>query len=177
MKYEQAYRSEGYGAFELGIDIRVAAPAGVTDEVSRAAYKAADILEQAITRDFFANNKDAQERAESERRQLLACFGAVPIFTESIPNGYCDRSCCEHLPWFKVATPVGYIRVGWRKRVIVIDWSDAPLVSAKAEELFPDEDVTKEGRLIHAWSYEKAREYLDLIFKAGTVKIGVAEVK
>lgn len=164
MDYEQLYKSEGIGgAFDLGIDIKVSSPVGVTEGVSLAAYKAAALIEQAITRDFFANNKEAQERVRLERLELLACFPEGHIFVRPIPNGYCGRACCEHKPWHQVTTRIGVITVGWRKRVISIDWSDTT-VAAKAAELFPDEDVTKIDRLIHAWSYEKAREYIAKLF-------------
>lgn len=164
MDFIQLYKSEGHGAFSVGIDIKVAAPAGKTEGLTAAAYKAAHILEEQITRDFYANDKDAQERARLERLELLACFPEPHIYVQPIPNGYCNRACCEHRPWFQVTTRIGVIRIGWRKRVILIDWI-ASAVTAKAEELFPDEDVTKDGRMIHAWSYDKAREYLAVIFK------------
>jgi hypothetical protein len=168
--FEQVYKSEGYGAFPCGIDIRIASPEGATEGVQRAARQAAELLEQQITRDFYANNTEAQERARTERRELLACFPSEPIFVQPIPNGYCDRACCEHLPWFQVTTRIGVITLGWRKRVINIDWI-ASTVTAKADELFPDEDVTKFERTIHAWGYEKAREYIGVLLnvpEAGT---------
>lgn len=170
MKYEQAYKSEGFGdPLYIGVDLKVASPVGVTEGVRLAAYKAAALLEDAVTRDFYANDKEAQKRAAEERQLLLACFGPAPIYAEPIPNGYCHRACCEHRPWFKVATPIGYVRIGWRKRVIVVDWSEAPLVLSTAEKLFPGEETTKDGRMIHAWSYEKTREYIAALFAEANI--------
>lgn len=163
MEFEQLYKMEGVGdPLSLGIDIKVHAPAGKTEGLTMAAYKAAHILEEQITRDFYANSKEAQEYAASVKCQLLACFPEGHIFARPIPNGYCDRACCEHKPWYDVTTRLGVIRIGWRKRVIAIDWKDST-VTAKAEALFPAEDVTKYERTIHAWGYEKAREYLRVL--------------
>ena len=64
------------------------------------------------------------------------------IFVEEIPNGYCNEPCCSRLPWFIVTTPVGHIKIGWRKRVINIDWTNT-LQKKNGHELFPNEDVTK----------------------------------
>lgn len=166
MDYQQAYKSESLGdAFSVGIDLRVASPVGVSEGVTRAAYKAAELLEEAITRDFYASDKEAQERAAEERRQLLACFGSALIYVEPIPNGYCNKACCEHRPWFRVTTKIGPITIGWRKRVIVVDWNNSVL-NEEAQKLFPDDQTTKAGCMIHAWSYEKAREYLAALFAA-----------
>ena len=92
-------------------------------------------------------------------------FGDEAIYVEEIPNGYCSRYYCKHLPWFVVTTRIGRFKIGWRKRVISIDWSQCPNTKT-AEELFPQENVTKDERLIHAWSYEKAKEYIAAIIVA-----------
>ena len=89
-------------------------------------------------------------------------FGSETIYVEEIPNGYCNRYCCKHLPWFVVTTKVGRITIGWRKRVINIDW-EGSAITKKANELFPQEDVTKGDKLIHAWGYEKAKEYIGVL--------------
>jgi len=60
---------------------------------------------------------------------------------------------------WKLTTRVGRFKIGWRKRVIHIDWKDSK-VDLTAEQLFPEEDTTKDGRMIHAWSYKKAGEYV-----------------
>lgn len=58
-------------------------------------------------------------------------------------------------PWWFVKTPYGWIEIGWRKRVILIDWTDC----GGPHEVTAD-DVTKHGTLVHAWSTAKALEYL-----------------
>lgn len=97
---------------------------------------------------------------------------------ELLPNGYCNQDCCKHIPWFKFHTSDGDIIIGWRKRVISIEWQEdfKPFDMA----IFNGENVTKwcenfshipksinHGMLtttgkrgIHAWSREKAIEYL-----------------
>ena len=66
-----------------------------------------------------------------------------------------------------ITTRIGHIKMGWRKRVISIDWSGTE-VQAKAQDLFPTEDVTKLEKSIHAWTEEKAAEYLDKLHAAFT---------
>lgn len=58
-------------------------------------------------------------------------------------------------PWWLVLTDYGMIRIGWRKRVIEIEWSDT-----KCAFYATKDDVTKEKYLVHAWNYAKAVEYL-----------------
>jgi hypothetical protein len=67
-------------------------------------------------------------------------------------------------PWYKVTTRKGVITLGWRKRVIEISWE--PSVNNEADELFPGEDVTKIGRTIHAWGYDKAKQYISRLLSS-----------
>lgn len=82
---------------------------------------------------------------------------------ELLPNGYCNQDCYSHIPWFLFHTIDGDIIMGWRKRVISIEWQEN-YKPFDMTELFDTEDVTKwekDGkRGIHAWSNEKAYEYL-----------------
>jgi hypothetical protein len=73
-----------------------------------------------------------------------------------IPNEYWSgiRMCAEN-PWWLVQTNIGMIKIGWRKRVIEIDWSTTLLRSIVTED-----DVTKESTMVHAWTKEKAISYL-----------------
>lgn len=64
-------------------------------------------------------------------------------------------------PWWLAETPFGNIVIGHRKRVISIEWSHT---GAKID--FPDKDVTHNADGCHAWSVEKAIEYLKLLAAA-----------
>lgn len=65
-------------------------------------------------------------------------------------------------PWMRVHTPKNIITIGWRKRVMVVDWSESTLNVTTS--IFAEEDVTKGEKMIHAWSEEKAVEYLRKIW-------------
>lgn len=127
-------------------------------EIGWKAREAVDALIQEIDAARAQMNPEAIERAKTEKEKILACFPS-PIFVEEIPNGYCSRGCCRHLPWFIVTTSVGRFKIGWRKSVINIDWSET-IGTDQADPLFINENVTKGVKYIHAWSYEKAREYI-----------------
>ncbi len=92
-------------------------------------------------------------------RTLTPMLSPAAIYVEEIPNEYCSGACCVNRPWLIVTTPMGRIKIGPRKRVISISWEDS-LIKQTAQELFPGEDVTKDGRTIHAWGIDKAREYV-----------------
>ncbi len=124
-------------------------------------------FQNSLTQEIIAYNisKDPlkTEHAKIERQGLLYCFYSNPVinacYVEEIPNGYCNQGCCRHLPWFIVTTQVGRIKIGWRKRVVEINWSDTTGTKT-SEELFKDEDVTKGNKMIHAWDLNKAKKYI-----------------
>ena len=160
-KYRLLASTESAGTYGwFGIKILVATELLNLDQeaIRYAGYEARDGITAAIMSAVVSENLEAQEHRRKEREDLLGLF-VQPIYAEEIPNGYCSQWCCKHLPWFIVTTTVGRFKIGWRKRVISIDWSDSK-VAKTAKELFPDEDVTKDGRLIHAWSLDDARRYI-----------------
>lgn len=65
-------------------------------------------------------------------------------------------------PWWFVKTQYGWIEIGWRKRVVSIDWSDTPL-----RIVVTDRDVTKGGHFVHAYSYPEVVEYLTTLARHG----------
>lgn len=69
-------------------------------------------------------------------------------------NGHYEEIRRES-PWWLVRTPFGLIEIGWRKRVISIDWENTDLRGQVT-----DDDVTKSETMVHAWSYVKALTYL-----------------
>jgi len=58
-------------------------------------------------------------------------------------------------PWFWVETPKGRIKIGWRKRVINIDWSKTAL-GATGGDIVEDPKVTHGHTYVHAWGPDKA---------------------
>lgn len=99
---------------------------------------------------------------DQERLEIVTLFHAAqlaPIHIKMIPNEYCGRHCCYGKPWFVVTTRVGPIKIGQRKRVTNIDWSESD-VKSTAAQLFASEEVTQGDKYIHAWNFQKAKEYL-----------------
>lgn len=83
----------------------------------------------------------------------------------AIPNEYWGtieayKEIAEKNPWYLVMTPKGNIKIGPRKRVIDIDWSDTNI-----RKILSSDDVTKETDYIHAWTLDKASEYLNELGK------------
>jgi hypothetical protein len=169
-KYKQAWFQEcEYGSGRsVGIKVLIAGADVENKEIQRAAREAVDTLEHLIECQRWANDPDVQLRKETQRQELLALFQGRDIYVEEIENGYSTRDpWYSQFPWFKVTTNKGVITLGWRKRVVSIDWTGPTLRSCK--QMFPTEDVTKfdgpdeHSGSIHAWSLEKAQEYITRI--------------
>ena len=97
-------------------------------------------------------------------RSLVGIVYKDEDFTfDLLPNGYCHRECCSHIPWFMFHTIDGDIKIGMRKRVISIEWQPN-YKPFDMEKLFGEEQSTKwiEGgrRGIHAWSRDDAFRFL-----------------
>lgn len=167
-KMLHGFESIGSVTGELGIKIMIAKSGLIDadlqdDELLNIAYKALDDLKNQLIAVVIARDPEAQVKAKREREELLELFGDRPIFVEAIPNGYWNNDGhFRHLPWFIVTTSVGRIKIGWRKHVINIDWTET-VGTRTAEELFPSESVTKGERMIHAYGYGKARQYVEAI--------------
>lgn len=87
---------------------------------------------------------------------LLADIAVLKVW--ELPNQYWPEAYAEERarsPWFLVKTPVGMLQIGWRKRVLSIDWTDTPV-----RQVITPDDVTKDQCMVHAYSYAKAMEYL-----------------
>lgn len=101
------------------------------------------------------------KRAELDALLLLA--GILPVSIHELANQYwpdCDAYAKvrrDH-PWWLVVTKAGPVEIGWRKRVISINWS-----ATQIRDIFTTDDVTKDDTLVHAWSNAKALEYLTKI--------------
>jgi hypothetical protein len=117
--------------------------------------------------EFFVTERlQLEMTTHDEILEVVRKAGSQVAVMHAIPNQYCQ---CEHCaPWFVVETPLTPmseglkgLTIGWRKRVINIQL-DNPAINFV--ELFPKENVTKGSDYIHAWGYEKAEEYLRVVF-------------
>lgn len=168
--FKQAYRAEHhfsgkYGHF--GLQIKIAIPREFCGEDNRIMDQVAEEIQEAIMRTTVARDPEEQRQRDEEQKKFMECFGNRNIFAEAIPNQYCPRWCCSMKPWYKVTTSRGIITVGWRKRVIHLEWEPRVTGGVNADTMFPNEkvygdvDVTRYDCVIHAYGYEKLTEYLN----------------
>lgn len=163
--WPRVHFSHRSGQSECGTELFVQLGRPLTEADEDIIGEAMRAMEQELLAESTRNHPDNIEwkkRWLSEARMMFTLAGMAPIYVREIDNKYCGPKCCPHRVWLLVTTRAGVIEVGWRKRVIVIDWS-ASDVTKTAADLFADENVTKGDRMIHAYSYEKATEYLTKI--------------
>jgi len=104
------------------------------------------------------HNEYVAEITDTKVRELFVGFENVRLMR--IPNEY--HNDIDALPWYLVATDVGNFKIGWRNRVINIEYTTIPL---DFNRLFDSTklSVTVGSNYIHAWSYEQAKEFLTTI--------------
>ena len=107
------------------------------------------------------------ELSEKELSALFTLAGIEILRKWPIQNQYWGTSDEDmpnpHCGWL-VKTPAGLIEIGWRKRVMSIDWSDT---NVRAE--VTKDEVTKDEHLVHAYTEEKALEYLKELRRQMTI--------
>ncbi len=97
-----------------------------------------------------------ESRAEAESICTLA--GLPPERMWELANGYwplAPQYDEARRPWWLVQTAIGLIRMGWRKRVMSIEWDATP-----HRCVVTIDNVTKDDTMVHASSVAKAVEYL-----------------
>ncbi len=102
---------------------------------------------------------------KEEAQSIFVLAKIIVMDIRPLPDGYgyppTDERYFSTLPekvWWFVKTPSGWVEIGWRKRVISINWSDTNI-----KKIVTQDDVTKNDWIVHAWSVEKAIEYLSVI--------------
>lgn len=89
--------------------------------------------------------------------QLFREAGFQHIAMNETRNRYHGDGDADIGPWFLVATEKGFYVIGWRKRVIHIEWGGIKT----PDGLFADQgNITRGLQYIHAWGQAKAVEYL-----------------
>jgi hypothetical protein len=164
-EFQKIYNHETYmNGKPLGVKILIACGREPTEVERNIAWKAGELVFNEVWKQQTLSDPESQANAAQEKQEILGLFGTNNLYVEEIPNGYCNSPCCCNKPWFIVTTSIGRIKIGWRKRVLAIDWSDSKQ-KKYANDLFPNENVTKGEHDIHAWGYEKAKEYIQILLK------------
>lgn len=99
------------------------------------------------------------------KKYFEACFMLAGFEYTNIYEVLNEYDGDLNAPWYLFRTEFGLIKIGWRKRVISIDWSDCKFdrEKDKFDQVIFKDDVTKWPTGIHAWGYHKAIEYLMIL--------------
>lgn len=95
-----------------------------------------------------------QSLTQDKIRALFVLANIDVLEVTAIDNEY-SPSLIDTAPWFKVLTSIGTIKIGNRKRVTVIDWTDTDV-----RHVVTEDHVTKSDSMVHAWSVGKVVNYL-----------------
>jgi hypothetical protein len=112
--------------------------------------------------------EEMRRESRDEVTAILTLAGLPPVRMWELANGYWpDAPTYDDVrrPWWLVKTAIGLIRFGRRKRVLEIDWQETGV-----DVVVTDDDVTKESTMVHAWSTEKAVEYMKRLREIATRK-------
>jgi hypothetical protein len=110
--------------------------------------------------------KSSREEAES----IMKLAGFTILQTWELANGYWpDATVYDAVrrPWWLFLTGIGPVQLGWRKRVMHIQWD-----ACKVRGIVTTDDTTKEPTYVHAWKTEKAVEYLKALRKMAVEQSG-----
>lgn len=105
------------------------------------------------------NENDKRYDHATELVELFRAAGLKIKHVEVVNNQYSGDVFYYKYPWVIVTTEKGPLKIGWRKRVINLDWSESDIKS-NGEVLFSEEKTTKGDRYVHCWGYNKAAEYI-----------------
>jgi hypothetical protein len=170
MTIQTLYKTESYGGYDNHFYLNIEVESGdrVLDDADRlACYPHIQAIERLIRGRTYALKPETQAAVVEEKTKLLEVFGDEKIWVQPVENRYHGDSPHGMLfPWFDVTTRYGIFLIGWRKRVVHLDWSRT-LIKKDAETLFPTEDVTKMACMIHAWGYGKLKQYMDVLLQEG----------
>ena len=164
--YKEIFNYQAFGP-NLELKVKVLVDSNINVDLDNNAFnevrKLCNNLPNEIIAAHMSIDPHIQERKINQKKEIIELFNN-PIFVEEIPNEYCSNYCCRQLPWFIITTKIGRFKIGWRKRVINIDWSDT-ICNKSAEDLFPEINNTKGDKYIHAWSLEEAKEFINKIME------------
>lgn len=98
-------------------------------------------------------------------RGILQIVGIQGIVDE-IPDQYWPETPNYddvRAPWLRITTARGSIVIGWRKKVIEINWKDST-IAVHGKDVVHENGITHSERMCHAWGYEQAIECLQRLW-------------
>jgi hypothetical protein len=107
-----------------------------------------------------------REETRAESASIFILAGLKPDRMWELANGYWpDTPAYDDVrhPWWLAQTCIGMIRIGWCKRVLAIDWN-----ATKIRGIVTYDDVSKSETMVHAWSVDKAVQYLSRLREMAT---------
>lgn len=162
--YKNGACIESWGdRFRIGVHIQIAG-IPVSDEDGYLCMRHAESLKLELLTAQVKRDPEVAKQKQEVVSRLSACF-PEPIHVRQVPNEYCGQWCCEHLPWLIVTTKRGAFKIGWRKRVISLDWSGSD-VAATAEAWISRPSLVTCSSGNNAWSYEDAARYVAAVLKS-----------
>ena len=108
-------------------------------------------------REIHRRREQMRTKSREEVTSILTLAGLKPERMWELANGYWpDAPTYDDVrtSWWLAQTSIGLVRLGWRKRVIEIDWNETGIKATVTED-----DVTKGSTVVHAYSQAKAVEY------------------
>lgn len=168
-------------------DLHTARPGRTPHEIESGIwYRTGDDVMKILRAQALRLNPETEERRQKTRAEMTECFveaGVGTIYVEEAPNEYhSDRDPYKEFePWYVFTTAFGHVKVGWRRSVLVLDWSRTslkardpetirrrkdytdPVTTVLADELFPKADATKDKFWIHVWGYKALVEHLRVL--------------
>lgn len=137
------------------------------EAVRAAAASAFEVLRPfAVQATLTAENPPFNEFPKDTAASLFTLANIPVRELIELPNNYWPKTIENHLlrnssPWWLADTEFGLIEIGYRKRVMNIDWS-----RTKARVVVTEDDVTKNKMMVHAYSIVKAVDYLTVLSRA-----------
>lgn len=102
--------------------------------------------------------EEMRKRSRAQAESILQLAGFEVARTWELANGYwSDHPDYDDVrePWWLLLTDIGPLQIGARKRVLHVQWD-----ACRVRAIVTQDDVTKGETYVHAWSAEKAIEYL-----------------
>lgn len=151
------YAVQQHSSRYFGLSIVVDQDRKLDDEDFAACSKHIREIERVLQARTYKLDPIEQAHALEERTKLLAAFPDA-IYVQPVKNQYHgDSPYGQMRPWFEVTTKRGIFLVGWRKRVINLDWTKTDVMS-KGSEVFPDHQMTMGDAYLHTGTYEYLKE-------------------